>query len=354
MSGTGMARAAQKKRIVTVYLCLAAVLAAAILIAIGTGSVAMPAGRVARIILFGEGSPEERSILWKIRLPRVLMGVILGGALSLSGFLLQTFFANPIAGPFVLGISSGAKLTVAMVMIFFLGTSGHVSSWTLVAASFAGALAVTGIILAVSPRVQSMAGLLVAGIMVGYICSAVTDFLITFADDADIVNLTGWSQGSFSGMNWGNVRAALAVVLVCFLAALLLSKQIGAYQLGEAYAQSMGVNVRVFRVLLVLLSCILSAVVTAFAGPVSFVGIAVPFLIRQALGTSRPLPVIPAVFMGGSLFCVICDLIARTAMAPTELRVSAVTSLLGAPVVLYMLMGRGRHSRRGLSAKEDR
>lgn len=158
-----------------------------------------------------------------------------------------------------------------------------------------------------------MATLLVAGIMIGYICSAVTDFVVTFADDSDIVNLHGWSQGSFSGMSWSNVYISCVVVGITLILTFLLSKPIGAYQLGEAYAQSMGVNIKFFRVALILLSSILSATVTAFAGPISFVGIAVPFLMKRSFGTSRPLINIPGTFLGGAVFCMMCDLIARMA-----------------------------------------
>ena len=282
------------------------------------------------------------NIIWKIRLPRILMAALLGGALSLSGFLLQTFFANPIAGPFVLGISSGAKMVVALSMIYFIGAFGAVSSWTLIIAAFVGSLLSVSFILIMSRRLKGMATLLVAGIMIGYICSAITDFVVTFAEDSDIVNLHGWSLGSFSGMSWDNVTTAAILVGVTTLAVFLLSKPIGAYQLGEAYAQSMGVNIRVFRVALILLSSLLSACVTAFAGPISFVGIAVPYLVKRLLNTSKPIVVIPAVFLGGAVFCMGCDLIARTAFAPTELNISTVTSVFGAPVVIGMMLRRNK------------
>ncbi len=190
-----------------------------------------------------------------------------------------------------------------------------------------------------------MSALLVAGIMISYICSAVTDFAITFAEDSDIVNLRGWSLGSFSGMSWGNVRVSAVMISVTFLCTFLMSKPIGAYQMGEAYARSMGVNIRVFRVLLILLSSVFSACVTAFAGPISFVGIAVPQLTKLALRTSRPLIVIPASFLGGAVFCMFSDLIARMAFAPLELNISTVTSVLGAPVVIWMLVHREKEKR---------
>lgn len=325
-----------------VFIALLAALFVITVLNINIGSVPISVGEIVRILLHKEGNPTQVSIIWKIRLPRILMAALLGGALSLSGFLLQTFFANPIAGPFVLGISSGAKMVVALSMIYFIGAFGAVSSWTLIIAAFVGSLLSVGFILIMSRRLKGMAVLLVAGIMIGYICSAITDFVVTFAEDSDIVNLHGWSLGSFSGMSWDNVRIAAILVGVTTLAVFLLSKPIGAYQLGEAYAQSMGVNIRLFRVTLILLSSILSACVTAFAGPISFVGIAVPYLVKRLLNTSKPIVVIPAVFLGGAVFCMGCDLIARTAFAPTELNISTVTSVFGAPVVIGMMLRRNK------------
>ena len=307
---------------------------------INTGNVQITLPEIVKILFCHEGDAVAMNIIWKIRLPRVLMAAILGGALSLSGFLLQTFFSNPIAGPFVLGISSGAKMVVALTMIVFLKYYRAISSYTLIFAAFVGALISTGFILLMSGKLNHMATLLVAGIMIGYICSAITDFVVTFADDSDIVNLHGWSQGSFSGMNWSNVKVAALLVGVTLILTFLLSKPIGAYQLGEAYAQSMGVNIRWFRVSLILLSSVFSACVTAFAGPISFLGIAVPYLVKQAFHTAKPLIVIPGTFLGGAVFCMMCDLIARMAFAPTELNISTVTSIFGAPVVIFMMLHR--------------
>ena len=224
----------RRSRYTTVFLVLVAAFCVITVLNINTGNVDISISKILRIIFLREGEKMEYNIIWKIRLPRILMAAILGGALSLSGFLLQTFFENPIAGPFVLGISSGAKMVVALTMIYFLGKFQVVSSYTLIIAAFIGALIATGFILLVSRRVHHMATLLVAGIMIGYICSAVTDFVVTFAEDSDIVNLHGWSQGSFSGMNWSNVKVAVIVIGITILITFLMSKPIGAYQLGEA------------------------------------------------------------------------------------------------------------------------
>lgn len=330
----------RRSRYTLVFVILAAAFCLITVLNINTGTTNISVARILEIIFRRTGDVTEYNIIWKIRLPRVLMAAILGGALSLSGFLLQTFFDNPIAGPFILGISSGAKMVVALTMIYFLERFQVVSSYSLIIAAFIGALISTGFILMMSRKLNSMATLLVAGTMIGYICSAITDFIVTFAEDSDIVNLHGWSQGSFSGMSWSNVQIAFVTVGITIALTFLLSKPIGAYQLGEAYAQSMGVNVKVFRVLLILLSCILSACVTAFAGPISFVGIAVPYLIKRSLNSSRPLVVIPGTFLGGAVFCMLCDLIARTAFAPMELNISTVTSVFGAPIVIIMMLKR--------------
>ena len=339
MTGANLRR---RTRYAGVFLILLAAFCAIVVLNINIGSIPIPVSKIAKIIFTGEGDARQVAIIWKIRLPRILMAAILGGALSLSGFLLQNFFSNPIAGPFVLGISSGAKMVVALTMIVILGKFGAVSSWTLVIAAFIGSLISVGFILLLSRRLRHMAILLVGGIMIGYICSAVTDFVITFAEDADIVNLHGWSLGSFSGTSWEGVAVAAVLIGMTSVLVFFLSKPIGAYQLGEAYAQSMGVNIRAFRVALIMLSSLLSACVTAFAGPISFVGIAVPHLVKRSLNTSKPLIVIPATFLGGAVFCMACDLIARTVFAPTELNISTVTSVFGAPVVIAMMMKRHR------------
>lgn len=309
---------------------------------INFGSVRLSAGEIGKILLKQTGEGTAYHIVWDIRLPRILSAAILGGALSVSGFLLQAFFANPIAGPFVLGISSGAKLVVSLVMILLLGRGISISSGGMILAAFAGAMISMGFVLLISGRVKKMSMLVICGVMISYICSAVTDFIITFADEANIVNLHNWSMGSFSGISMDGVKISSLVVTAAFLGSMLLSKAMGAYQLGEVYARNMGVNIRRFRIELILLSSILSATVTAFAGPVSFVGIAVPHVIRQLFKTAKPIIVIPGCFLGGAVFCLFSDLLARTLFAPTELSISSVTAVFGAPVVIVMMIKRAK------------
>lgn len=325
-------------RIRMTFAGLAVLLAVMMVLSIGIGTVSIPPAGVLQALTGRGGSEEVRNIVMTLRLPRTLMAAVLGGALSVSGCLLQTFFANPIAGPFILGISSGAKMAVAATMILIIGSTGRSSNLMIVAAAFAGALISTSFIILVSKKVRHIGSLLAAGIMIGYICSAVTDLMVTFAEDQDIVNLHSWSQGSFSGVTWDGVAFASVLVAVVFACTMLLSKPIGAFQMGEHYARSMGVNVERCRVMLILLSSLLSACVTAFAGPISFVGIAVPFLAKGLMRTARPVVVLPGAFLGGAVFCVFADLFARTMLAPTELNISTVTSIFGAPIVIFMLI----------------
>mgnify|MGYP004451772939 FL=1 len=324
------------------FLILAVLLLLLFIWNINAGSVHLSVKEIFDIIVKKTGEQTAYNIVWQIRLPRILAAILLGGALSVSGFLLQTFFGNPIAGPFVLGISSGAKLVVSLVMIFLLSKGIASSSAVMILAAFAGAMISMGFILLVSRKVKRMSMLVICGVMIGYICSAITDFVVTFADDSNIVNLHNWSMGSFSGTSWGNVQVCTVVVLISLLLAFLMSKPISAYQLGENYAQNMGVNIKAFRVSLILLSSILSATVTAFAGPISFVGIAVPHLIKSLMKTAKPILVIPGCFLGGAVFCLFCDLIARTVFAPTELSISSVTAVFGAPIVIYMMVRKQR------------
>ena len=339
-----LAQAGRQVRIAGAFLLLIMLLLLSLIWSACSGSVSVPIMEFLQELREPKLRGMAWTIIWEIRLPRALAALILGGALALSGYLLQTFFHNPIAGPFVLGISSGSKLLVALVMVGFLEWNITINSGMLVAAAFAGALLSMLFVLLVARKMEQMAMLIVGGVMIGYICSAITDFVVTFASDADIVNLHNWSRGSFSGMTWENVAVMAGVTFVSAAAVFLLSKPIGAYQMGETYAKSMGVNVAHLRFFMVILSSILSGCVAAFAGPVSFVGIAVPHLIRWLFADTRPLVLIPGCFLGGSVFCLFSDWLARTVFAPTELRISTVTAVFGAPVVIFVMMRKHRKS----------
>ncbi len=326
------------KRIWISFVAMVGLLLALVLVNINMGSVSLAGEEVWNLLFHHQGDETAMRILWDIRLPRVLAAVILGGALAVSGFLLQTFFSNPIAGPYILGISSGAKLVVAITMIVFLERGIALGSIGMMLAAFIGALFAMGIVLLLSLRVRRMSVLVVCGVMIGYICSAITDLMVTFADDANIVNLHNWSLGSFSGITWNNVLVMSILVFFTMLASFLCSKPMNAYQLGENYARNLGVNVVALRVALIIMSSLLSACVTAFAGPISFVGLAVPHLVKSAMKSSKPLLLIPGCFLGGAIITLFCDGIARTLFAPTEVSISSVTAIILVPVVIRMML----------------
>ena len=228
------------KRLTITYVALAAALLGLFALNLFWGSVAISPRGVVQALL-GRGQDElAANILLQLRLPRAVMVVLLGAALSVAGYLLQTFFANPIAGPFVMGISSGAKLVVALTMVVFLNHGLLTNSLTLILAAFAGSMAAMAFVLSVARRVHRMSILVICGVMIGYICSAVTDIVVAFAQDSNIVNLHNWSMGSFSGMTWGNVAAAALVVLPCLAAAFLLGQADGRLPDGGAVCPKRG------------------------------------------------------------------------------------------------------------------
>ena len=327
-----------KARCIACFAVLTVLLLILTAISLMTGSVSISIGEVIDILGGGGTDEMSRNIIMSIRLPRIATAIVLGGALSLSGYLLQTFFNNPIVGPYVLGVSSGAKLSVALALIYSLSKGVVMNSFLMVFAAFCGSMISMGFVLLVSVRVRSAGVLVVCGIMIGYICSAITDFVVTFADDSNIVNLHNWSMGSLSGMNREKVLIMSIIVGICLIVAFFMVKPIGAYRLGESYARNMGVNVTLLRVILILLASLLAACVTAFAGPVSFVGIAVPHLMRLMSKTSSPMVMIPLCFLGGAVVMGLCDMIARSVFAPVEVSISSVTAVLLVPVVLMMLL----------------
>ena len=333
-----------KKRYNVCFLVMICALVIIFFIGMGVGSADISVVDISKSLI-NPGDVYMGRILLSIRLPRIMAAIVLGGALSVSGYLLQIFFGNPIAGPYVLGISSSAKLFVALSMVFLLGRGVMISSLVMVIAAFIGSIIAMAAVMALAQKVRNMSLLVVCGVMIGYICSAITEFVVTFADDTNIVNLHNWSLGSFSGINMEQVLVSSVIVIIAVICTFIFSKPIGAFQLGENYARNMGVNIKRIRIILILLSSILSATVTAFAGPISFVGIAVPHIMRMAMKTAKPVVMIPGCFLGGAIITLLCDCIARTAFAPTEISISAVTSVFLAPVVIYLLVARREVSR---------
>lgn len=278
-------------------------------------------------------------IITTIRLPRVLAAFIGGASIAVSGLMIQIFFQNPIVEPYILGISSGANLFVGLVILggFTFGMTSMSTTGMLIG-SFLGAVFIMIMVIFASQKVKSITTLLIIGLMLGYVCSAATSVLTALADREKIASFTLWTMGSFSGFKWSDVKYAYMITIPFLIIAFLMSKPLNAMLLGEKYARSMGVSIKLFRFLIVIVSSILTAVITAFAGPISFIGLAVPHIVRMTFKTNNNRIMIPAVCIYGAVMTGFCDLIARTIIAPTELPLNAVTSIIGAPIVVYLLV----------------
>lgn len=283
-----------------------------------------------------------RSIITNIRLPRALAAVLGGSCLAVSGLLLQIFFNNPIVEPYVLGISSGSSLFVGLVILggYTFGLK-YVTPMFLFGGAFAGAMIVMMVVVFASKRVKNITTLLIIGMMAGFICNAATSILTAFADKENLHGFIMWTMGSFSGFSWEQVKYLYIIGLPFIFLSFFLSKPLNAMLFGERYAVSMGLSIKTFRKIIIVIASILTAVITAFAGPISFVGLAVPHMVRISFNTSDNRILIPGVIISGALMTSVCDFTARMLLAPTELPLSAITSLIGAPLVVYLLLRKG-------------
>ncbi len=329
------------KRYQGLFLLFLVILFITFVLNVSIGSVRIPFFETCRILGRHLTDSVPGAIIWKIRLPRALSTLFCGGYLAIGGLLLQVFFRNPIVGPFILGISSGATLMVALVMLAGLSIGIlSVHPFFLSLAAFSGALAVMVVILLVASRVKNVITLLIIGLMTGYVCHAVTSILIVFAEKERVKGFVLWQMGSFSGFSWQELYLVVLLGMPLLIGTYLMSKQLNAFLLGEDYAKSMGVNIKVFRFLIVIFSSALAGLVTAFAGPVAFIGLAVPHMAKLTFGTSDNKLLIPAVILFGAIVTALCDLVARTMFAPVELPISAITSFIGAPIVIGLLLKR--------------
>ncbi len=325
-----------------VVFALLGVLTAALMVAnIGIGSITFSPEQIQQALTHSQNDPILSAILWKIRIPRAIAAVLGGAYLAVSGLLLQVYFRNPIVGPFILGISSGATVMVSFVMLTTLTVGMTVlSPFMTTLAAFAGAYGVMLIVVSVASRVKSGVTLLIVGLMMGYLCHAVTSILTALAEKEKIKGFVLWQLGSFSGFRWSEIGVllfcgGLVLVLIYFL-----SKPLNAFLLGEDYAASMGVDIRRFRILILLCACALAGMITSVAGPVAFVGLAVPHMARLGFGTSDNRILIPGACLMGALVTSLCDLIARMLLSPVELPLSAITAFFGAPIVIGLLIKR--------------
>jgi iron complex transport system permease protein len=281
-------------------------------------------------------------IVWNIRLPRAIAAVLGGAYLAVSGLLLQVYFRNPIVGPFILGISSGATVAVSFVMLTSVAMGlTFFAPFLTTLAGCVGAYVVVSIVVAIASRVKSGITLLIVGLMMGYLCGAVTSILTALAEKEKIKGFVLWQLGSFSGFKWVEIEIMLVAGGLLLAGALLISKPLNAFLLGEDYAASMGVDIKRFRVLILLFASSLAGLVTSLAGPVAFIGLAVPHMARLSFGTSDNRILIPGACLMGAVVTSLCDLIARMWLSPVELPLSAITAFFGAPIVIGLLMKRG-------------
>ena len=309
------------------------------LLNIGLGSVEISVSEIFASIFSPESVERAKvSIVMNIRMPRALAALCGGAALAVSGVLLQIFFSNPIVEPYILGISSGSNLFIAIVILggYTFGMK-TINSMGMFLGSFAGAMLIMLLVVFVSRKVRSVTTLLIIGLMLGYVCSAATSVLTMLSSAEKLAKYTARTMGSFSGFTWEQVGVLFAVAIPFLFAAFLMSKPLNTMLLGEKYASSMGVSVKGFRVAIVIVSSVLTAVVTAFSGAVSFVGLAVPHIVRILFRTGDNRIVIPACCLYGAVMTGLCDLAARLLLSPAELPLGAVTAVIGAPIAVYLL-----------------
>lgn len=308
------------------------------------GSVDIPFRAVGRILLGGDAEKESwRFIIWESRVPQCVTALLCGAALSASGLMLQTVFSNPLADSSILGISSGASLGVALVLLAGGGSivagefvlSGFLS---VVAGAFAGAVLVMAVILFLSVVIKNSVMLLIAGIMIGYVVSSVISLLNFFSTAEGVHSFVIWGLGNFGGVSMAQLPGFSVVTLLGLLVAILLIKPLNALLLGTRYAENLGINIRRVRNLLLLATGLLTAVTTAFCGPIAFIGLAVPHMARLMLGTSNHNSLMPVTLLTGSAVALLCNLICILPGESGIIPLNAVTPLLGAPVIIYVII----------------
>lgn len=326
------------------FIILLIVLVFAAIVNLSLGSVSIPINEILSGLFGGETSKESWNyILIDYRLPKAITAILAGGGLAVSGLLMQTLFRNPLAGPFVLGLSSGASLGVA-ILILGAGAFGGLASglllneWSLVIASALGSFLVLLAVMAVTFKIKDTMAILIIGLMFGSVTAAVVGVLSYFSNAEQLQQYIFWSFGSLGNQSWNGVLILGVCAVVGLALSFLSSKSLNALLLGENYAKSMGLHIKKTTLVVILATSILAGSVTAFAGPIAFVGLAVPHLVRQFFTTSNHLILIPAVLICGSILMLVCDTIAQLPFSEYTLPINAITSLIGAPVVIWLLV----------------
>lgn len=315
---------------------------------ISLGSVSIPFSQTVNALV--GGNLENRSweyIIWNYRIPKACTAILVGSGLALSGLLMQTLFRNPLAGPFVLGISSGASLGAAL---FIMGSSlfsgfmafGLVNDISLAIASSIGSFLVLMAVMVVAAKVKDTMALLIIGLMFGSITAAIVSVLSYFTDAEKLQQFIYWSFGSVGNLSWAQLSFLLGIIGIGILLSIRSVKALNAFLLGENYARSLGVDLKKYRYLIIIATGLLAGSVTAFAGPIAFIGLAVPHLTRQIFSTTDHKILIPAVLVYGAILMLLCDTVAQLPNSADVLPINAITSILGAPVVIWLLVRKRR------------
>jgi iron complex transport system permease protein len=311
------------------------------LLSLSLGSVYIPLNEILNVFIDKEDvSNASNTIILHYRLPKTITSVFAGAALGFAGLQMQTLFRNPLAGPFVLGISSGASLGVALLVLAGIGVTGALASWSLVLASIIGSSIVLLLVLLVSINIKDSMSLLLIGLMFGAFTSAIVSVLQYFSSAADIQNFLFWTFGSTGNLNWLEMKVFIPVIAVGIVIGYLQAKPLNALLLGENYAQSMGLEIKKVRIGLVISTSLLAGVVTAFCGPIAFLGLAVPHMSRILFKSANHFILVPATLLLGSILLLVCDIIAQLPGIDLILPINAVTSLFGAPVVIWLIVKR--------------
>ena len=331
---------------IKVVLCVSALMIVLLLLNLLTGSVLIPVGDVFSALFTDNLSGTvEQYIITEVRLPQAITALLSGAALSASGLLLQTAFRNPLAGPSVFGISSGASLGVALVMLALGGSlSTELFSVSGVAAilfaAFTGAIVVTTIIFFFSTLVRNSVMLLIIGVMVGYLASSAIALLNFFATEEGVHSYMVWGMGNFGGVSMAHLPVFSIAIIVGLVSAVMLIKPLNALLLGEQYAESLGINTRRVRNILLIVTGLLTAVTTAYCGPVAFIGLAVPHIARLMIGSENHRQLLPSTILCGAVVALLCNLVCTIPGDSGVIPLNAVTPLIGAPVIIYVLLKR--------------
>ncbi len=326
------------------FILLSALLILLFFLNISFGSVSIPFKEIFQTLTGGTPSKESwETIILNFRLPKAITAILVGSGLSICGLLMQTLFRNPLAGPFVLGISSGASLGVAILILgssVFGGflVSSSISNWSLPIAASLGAFLVLSAVIIAANKVRNTMSILIIGLMFGSLTSAVISVLSYFSEAAQIQQYVFWSFGSLGNLTWNELLVFGIIYFLGIIGAVSVIKPLNSFLLGENYAKSVGINIKRNRNIILLITSLLTGVITAFSGPIAFVGLAVPHIARMLFSSSNHKILIPSTAIIGAIVLLICDSIAQLPTSEFTLPINAITSLFGAPIVIWLLI----------------